>query len=413
MSITLNNIKYKNHKIPVIFDKYKKLPIFNLQLVFKNSGYINDTNLSGLTNISTKVLNEGTIKDGAIKFSSKLENNAIEIYTSIGLETVVIEISCLKEQYPKAMKYLVQLLKNPNITQDTIDKIKKLTLSKLAQKQNDFDFIASSNLKSIIYKDTSLENTSLGNIEDINNIRITDVKQRLSEILNINNLIIVSGGDISKSILQDDLLKVFSTLSNKKLKNKISKIDINKNSESITVKKQTEQSYIYFAAPLNLNFDSKDLYKAKLASFILGSSGFGSRLMEEIRVKNGLAYSVYAHFTHKKSHSNFSGYLQTKLENTSKAQNMVSRIVEKFVQNGVTKEELNSAKLFLSGSEPLRTETFSQRLSKAFNLYYKGLPFDYSTKELELINNLSIDDLNNFIKEHKEINKITFSIVTK
>ena len=130
MSITLNNINYKDHKIPIIFDKYDKLPIFNLQLVFKNSGYINDTKLSGLTNISAKILNEGTIKDGPIGFSSKLENNAIEIYTSIGLETVVIEISCLKEQYPKAMKYLNLLLKNPNITEDSISKIKKLTLSK-------------------------------------------------------------------------------------------------------------------------------------------------------------------------------------------------------------------------------------------------------------------------------------------
>jgi predicted Zn-dependent peptidase len=92
---------------------------------------------------------------------------------------------------------------------------------------------------------------------------------------------------------------------------------------------------------------------------------------------------------------------------------MVKNIVNKFINNGVTKEELHSAKLFLSGSEPLRTETFSQRLSKAFNLYYKGLPFDYSTMELEQINSLTLEDLNSFIKEHKEINNITFSIVTK
>ena len=413
MSITLDNITYNNKKIPIIFDQYKKLPIFNLQLVFKNQGYINDTKLSGLTNISAKILNEGTIKDGPIKFSSKLENNAIEIYTSIGLETLVIEVSCLKEQYPKAIKYLTQLLKSPNITQESIDKIKTLTLGKLASKENDFDFIASQNLKSIIYKNTPLQNSSLGNENDINNISLKDVQQRLTEILNINNLIIVSGGDISKDTLEKDLLNIFSTLNQSDINTEIKKIDINKKAKDISVEKQTEQSYIYFASPLDINYNSKDIYKAKVASFILGASGFGSRLMEEIRVKNGLAYSVYAHFTHKKSHSNFTGYLQTKLENTQKAKDMVNSIVEDFVKNGITKEELESAKLFLGGSEPLRTETFSQRLSRAFNLYYKGLPFDYSKKELELINKLSVEDLNLFIKQHNEISNITFSIVTK
>ena len=93
MAIDLNTIQYKNKKIPVLFEKHKTLPIFNLQLVFKNSGYINDVNLSGLTSISSSMLNEGTLKDGAIKFSSKLEDNAIDIYVNSGLETFVIEVS--------------------------------------------------------------------------------------------------------------------------------------------------------------------------------------------------------------------------------------------------------------------------------------------------------------------------------
>jgi predicted Zn-dependent peptidase len=162
-----------------------------------------------------------------------------------------------------------------------------------------------------------------------------------------------------------------------------------------------------------MKYNSKDTYKAKVASFILGSSGFGSRLMEQIRVKAGLAYSAYGYIENKKSYSQFTGYLQTKLQNQSKAQKMVQDIVNQFVQDGVTQEELDAAKQFLSGSEPLRTETFSQRLNRAFNLYYKGLSFDYPQKELENINKLTLNELNDFIKQHKEITKLSFSIVTK
>ena len=71
MSATIKQIKLNNTNVPVIFEKYDLLPIFNLQLIFQNSGYIKDGNKSGLTNLSAKLLNEGTLKDGSVKFARK------------------------------------------------------------------------------------------------------------------------------------------------------------------------------------------------------------------------------------------------------------------------------------------------------------------------------------------------------
>lgn len=412
MSATLKNIEQNNTNIPVIFEKHKTLPIFNLQLVFKNSGYINDTKLAGLTNITAKILNEGTKTLGAVEFARKLENKAISIDTSSGFETFVIEVSCLKEEYKTALKYLNELLTDPNITNKTLKKLQKLQISKLKQKENDFDYIASSELKSLIYSKTPLANPRAGTIQSIKKITTDDIKSNLSSILNLENLIIVAGGEIKYSDIKTAIKPILKKINSKKVAT-IEKIKFNGKVETKTVKKETEQSYIYFASPFDIDANSKDNYKAKVASFILGGSGFGSRLMEEIRVKNGLAYSAYGHISNKKSHSYFTGYLQTKLDNTQKAKDMVVSIVEEFIKDGVTKEELDAAKNFLLGSEPLRTETFSQRLNRAFSLYYKNLPFDYPKTELNMINNLSLDDLNQFIKSHKEIKNLTFSIVTK
>jgi len=412
MSATLKNINKHNTNIPVIFEKHNSLPIFNLQLVFKNSGYINDKKNPGLTSLTAKILNEGTKKEGAVNFARKLENDAISLHSSTGFETFVIEISCLKSEYKQALQYLNELLQNPNITEDTLDKLKTLQLSKLKQKENDFDYVASQNLKKITYKNTALEYTSSGDIQSIKKITTKNITNKLSHILNLDNLIIVVGGDIKFKEFENNFSKI---LNNIKPQGETSskKISINKNSQETTIIKETEQSYIYFSSPFDIAVDSKESYKAKVASFILGGSGFGSRLMEEIRVKNGLAYSAYGHISNKKSHSHFTGYLQTKLENTKKAKDMVSSIIKDFVKKGVTQEELDAAKNFLTGSEPLRTETFSQRLNRAFHLYYQNLAFDYPKEELDMILQLSLDDLNKFIKSHKEIENLSFSIVTK
>ena len=112
-----------------------------------------------------------------------------------------------------------------------------------------------------------------------------------------------------------------------------------------------------------------------------------------------------------KSHTFFSGYLQTKNDTAKQAQNLVTQIINDFVNKGVTMDELNAAKNFLTGSEPLRNEVLSQRLNKAFTLFYRGLDQNYPQKELELIQNLELKDLNKFIKLHNEINNLTFAIV--
>jgi len=211
----------------------------------------------------------------------------------------------------------------------------------------------------------------------------------------------------------EELIKPLLESLNIGKKIELKKVELVSKKEEKTLIKDTKQAYIYFGSSFNIDSKDEENYKAKVASFILGGSGFGSRLMEEIRVKRGLAYSAYGSISINKSHSYFNGYLQTKNESADEAKKLVKEIIQDFIEKGVTQEELTAAKNFLTGSEPLRSETLSQRLNIAFTLYYRGLEPDYSKKELEKIQSLELTDLNKYIKSHDEINNLTFSIVRK
>lgn len=412
MGAIIDTIEFKNKQIPLVYEKNNNLPIFNLQLVFKNSGYINDKDKQGLTSLTAKLLNEGTKKDGAVIFSRKLESKAISIHATHGFETFIIEISCLKSEYKQALAYLKEILNDPNLSQKTLKKLKTLQISALEQKENDFDYIAKKELKSMLFKDTPLENVAIGTKQSIDSITLKDIENNLKDIFNLNNLIIVAGGDFEKKLIKKEIKTILKNFSIQKANN-FKEINATQKTHLKIIKKNTQQAYIYFGSDLNINSNDKDVYKAKVASFILGGSGFGSRLMEEIRVKHGLAYSAYGYYSINKSHTYFMGYLQTKIENQEKAKHLVIETIKDFVKSGVTQEELEAAKKFLSGSEPLRVETFSQRLSRAYHLFYKGLKQDYPKRELQLINSLTLEELNNFIKQHDEILNISFSIVTQ
>ena len=412
MATTIKYIDIKGVQIPVIFEEQKSLPILNLQLVFQNSGYVQDKNKSGLASLSSKLLNEGTKELGASKFAEKLEENAISLTTSNGFETFVIELSNLKEQSKKGINLLTELLKSPNYSKSTLEKLKTIQTGSLKRKENDFDYVSNNQLKSILFKGTTLQNPASGTIESISKIKLKDIENFVNQTVCLENLIIVAGGDYELAEFEELVKPLLETLNvGKKLE--LEKIKFTSKKEEKELIKDTKQAYIYFGSSFNVDSKDEENYKAKVASFILGGSGFGSRLMEEIRVKRGLAYSAYGSISINKSYSYFNGYLQTKNESANEAKQLVAQLVEEFVNNGVTQEELTAAKNFLTGSEPLRSETLSQRLSRAFTLYYRGLEANYSQKELEKIQNLELKDLNEYIKSHNEINNLTFSIVRK
>ncbi|MEA3370129.1 MAG: pitrilysin family protein, partial [Campylobacterota bacterium] len=371
MAATIEHIAVNGIKVPVIFEQDKRLPLVTMQFTFTNSGSITDTSKAGLAKFSAKVMNEGTKKLGSSAFAEALEAKAIHISSSTGTETFVMEVGSLKENFDEGLKRFDSLLQNPNFSKEAVEKVKTMTLGSLSAKENNFDYIAGNELKAVLFKDTVLANPSSGTMDSVKTIELKDVKKFLSSHLTQSNLIVVLGGDIDLKSAKKKIAKIIEKMPQGNVAPVKHYETVKKAGESV-LKRETEQAYIYFGSPYHMDVDSEDNYKARVATYILGTGGFGSRLMEEIRVKRGLAYSAYGRVSVAKSNSYFTGYLQTKIESGDEAKKTVKEVIAKFVKKGVTKEELEHTKKFLLGSEPLRVETMSQRLNRTFMEYYKG-----------------------------------------
>ena len=412
MAATIEHIKVRGIEVPIIYEEDKRLPLVTTQFVFTDSGTVTDTKKAGLAKFSAKVLNQGTKTLGASGFAEALESRAIHLSVSAGTETFVIEMGCLKEELGNGFKYLSKLVRNPNYSKKTINKVKTMTLGSLGSKENNFDYVASNELKSILFPKSVLGQPSLGTIKSVKSIKLNDVEHFVKEHLVLSRLIVLVGGDVDLKKIETKVSNLIEHLPKGKFE-KVKHYAVTDKPTQKIIKKDTKQAYIYFGSPYNIEVNSTDYYKARVATYILGTGGFGSRLMEEIRVKKGLAYSAYARLHVSKSSDYLSGYLQTKLESMDDAKKTVKEVIKNFVENGVTKDELLQTKKFLLGSEPLRVETMSQRLNRTFMEYYNGFELGHYEDELKLIKKIKLDDLNQFIKKHNEILNLSFAIVTK
>ncbi|MFH0708704.1 MAG: pitrilysin family protein [Pseudomonadota bacterium] len=413
MASTLEFIEIKGVKVPFIYEEDKRLPIVSMQVVFTGSGSIDEGSNAGLARVSAKMMNEGTLKRGAVGFADALDAHAIQLSTNAGSETLVMELGTLRDEFDKGLSLMSELLRSPNLTKETLDKIKTLTMSDIARKEADFDTVASDELKAILFEGTPIATPNIGTKESIEKIKLKNVETFLADKMVLSNLLVVIGGDLNLSEAQEKITKLLSPLAVGKVASARHYEPRKSPKESVLNRPQTQQAYLYFGAPFSMKEGDPEFYKARVAMFILGSSGFGSRLMEEIRVKRGLAYSAYSRLGVAKTNTYFSGYLQTKLESQDEAKKSVIEVIDTFVKTGVTQSELDQARKFLLGSEPLRVETLSQRLGRTFTEYYQGKELGDSLKELEMIRALSLDEVNEFIKRHNEITQLSYAIVTK
>ena len=411
MAETVKEIQIKDTKVPVVFETGNFVPIVSLQLVFKNAGHLSNTK-DGLADMSAKLLNEGTSKDGSVGFAEKLDAHAVELGAHVGRESFVLEVSALKSEFPYAIERFKELLKDPNYSKEALAQVKRQKIGWLKQKESDFDYLAATKLREMLFKGAALGRPYDGTVQSVESISLEDIKHFITTHLGYTNVIAVAGGDISLDEAEKYLKEILPLLPKVTVK-PLKEVKVSDKKETKYIAEDTQQAYIYFGAPFDYSYKEKDQYKAKIAEYLLGGAGFGSRLMEEIRVKRGLTYGAYSALRRTKSASYLSGYLQTKLSTQDEAKALVQKVVDDFVAKGITAEELKAAKEFLVGSEPLRTETLSQRLSRAYNEYYYGRPLGFTKEQLKKIESVTLEEMNAFIESHKELTELSFAIVTK
>ena len=136
------------------------------------------------------------------------------------------------------------------------------------------------------------------------------------------------------------------------------------------------QAHIYIGLPA-IERGNPDFFPLLVGNYTLGGGGFVSRLMKEVRDQRGYAYSVYSYFAPLKQTGPFQIGLQTKRSQAKDAIKVAREVLDGFLKNGPSDEELAAAKANLTGSFPLRLDSNKKILDNVANIGFYGLPLDY------------------------------------
>ena len=114
-----------------------------------------------------------------------------------------------------------------------------------------------------------------------------------------------------------------------------------------------------------------------MANYIFGGSGFGSWLMEEIRQKRGLSYSVYSYLSNYQNSGYLRISLQTKNESISLAKNIIREQVDKLRRFDVKDAKITATKNAILRSFEMRADTNRKILNLISSINYLNLDLNY------------------------------------
>ena len=131
---------------------------------------------------------------------------------------------------------------------------------------------------------------------------------------------------------------------------------------------------------LGISRENPDYYAVMIMNYILGGGGFSSRLMDNIRDNRGLAYDVHSSFSAQKDPGSFQVWMQTKNESANESIDEIFKELKRIRTEPVSEKELADAKAYLTGSFPLRMDTYAKiaGMLTAIEIYNLGL--DYPQK---------------------------------
>jgi zinc protease len=151
-----------------------------------------------------------------------------------------------------------------------------------------------------------------------------------------------------------------------------------------------------FIGHLGIERTSEDYYALLVIDTILGSSpGFTSRIPRILRDEQGLAYSTFSNITSSAGldAGRFVAYIGTAPENLRRAIDGLRREIERIVREPVTKDELETAKSYLTGNFVFNFQTNAQVASFLIDAEVYHLGFDYLRQYPEKIRAVTIEDI--------------------
>lgn len=385
------------------------IPVIALNVGWRGGAALDPEGKSGLANMASGLLDEGAGGLDTLAFRTELENLAIGLSFDAGQDNFTGSLKTITENRDRAFELMRLALTEPRFDAEPVERIRSQILTGLTFDQEDPQTIAYRRLSESMFGDHPYARPVKGTLETVPKITVDDLRSFAKTRLTKDRMKIGVAGDITPEQLKPLLDQTFGALPAKSDLPEVPDVKPTLG-QTIVVDKGIPQSVAVFAED-GMERDDPDFYAAYVDNYILGGGGFSSRLMEEVREKKGLAYSVYSYLQPLDHAALIVGGTATNNARMAESLEIIRREWQRMAEHGPTPEELQNAKTYLTGAYPLRFTSTGNIAAILMSMQLDGYPIDHLKTRNEKVEAVTLEDAKRAARTMLEANKLTVVVV--
>ncbi|MCV6598509.1 MAG: insulinase family protein [Mangrovicoccus sp.] len=386
-----------------------ELPFVSLEIAFRGGTSLDEPQARGAVNLMAALLEEGAGDLDARGFAEARDDLAASFYFDSSDDAVSVSAQFLTDTQEEAITLLRSALMAPRFDAQAIERVRAQVLAGLRSDAEDPDTIASDTLAQMVYGSHPYAHPGSGTIDSVTGLSREDLIQAHGNTLARDRVYISAVGDITPEALgalMDRLLADLPETGAPLPEPAALALD----GDVHVTPYDTPQSSILFLQE-GIHRDHPDFFPAFVLNQILGAGGFGSRLMSEVREKRGLTYGIYAYLASKDYANLLIGRMATANATVGESIEIIRAEWERMASDGVSAEELEQAKTYLTGAYPLRFDGNSRIAGILLGMQMDGMPMDYINTRNAKIEAVTLADVNRVAASLLRPEELTFVVV--
>jgi zinc protease len=390
---------YEDHTIPIV----------TLEASFRGGASVEDPEQAGVTSLMASLLSEGAGDLDASAFAEATESLASSMSFSASADGVSVSMTTLAENLDESFQLLRSALTEPSFDPDAFARTQARQLATLRADASDPNRIAARAFYADAFPGHPYATPADGLPETVEALDREAVIAAHGRALTRDRLMVAVVGAIEPEDLALRLDEVFGALPEEgpplpepaeaEIAGSVSVIDLG-----------IPQSVVMFGHS-GIPRDDEDFIPAFVMDHILGGGGFGSRLTEEIRERRGLTYGIYTYLAPGDYGWLYLGSFSASNERVAEAVALVRAEWARLAAEGVTEEELDAAKRYLTGAYPLRFDGNARIASQLLGLQTAGLGIDYVNERNALVEAVTTEDIARVADRILDPEMLTFVVV--
>lgn len=386
------------------------VPLISMQFAFKGGAAQDVEGREGSAYLLSGMLDEGAGDLTSTAFQERVEDLTVRMGFEASRDHFSGKFQTLTERREAGFDLLRLAISEPRFDQDAIERVRRQIISSLKFSETNPQNVATKAWFKSAYGAHPYARPTKGTEESQMALTRDDLITAHKKIFAREHLKIAVVGDITADELGPLLDKVFGSLPEKSGVGDVPAAKPVYGPEVERIEMAVPQSVIQFGQE-GVKRSDEDFIPAYIINYILGGGGFNSRLMEEVREKRGLAYSVYSYLYPLEESALVLGGMATKTASVDEAIALIKQEFTRMATEGPSEEELKNAKDYLTGSYALRFDTSSKIASQLLWIQVEGLGMDYIDNRNDLIEAVTTERIKAVAKRLLDGERLRFTVV--